>query len=351
MLRIFGPRLAGLRLSGLRLSALPLAALIVLLMAVPAAAQSVTVANELDLPGLQVEARDGALHIDWGGEVAQAAMSSPNLPLVPYGDVMLPMTTMLVEIPDSDTVVAASIAQLADVPYTGELDPAPVEVPPALGWDPDAMPIPRAQVSLPTAPVTILGEGIQRGRHLAVVAFSPIFQDPTTGELRYAETVSASVAGAQPVPESDALASPDDTSLFAPIATLADALGPTNEWADNNAVKLIVDQAGLQVIDGGAIAAAGMDTPKTATLKLFLDGVEVPLQIIGRQQQRSIEPRRHHPLLCTDRGRHRQRHDRLLARLDQFQRRSHGHAQRRARRGDGTHDCARTWRLLCAHQV
>ena len=274
-----------LRIISLRFSTLPLAVLVALLLSYPAAAQSSsTTAPKGFPPGLQIEARDGALHIDWGGAAVQSATASSNLPLVPYGDTMLPMTTMLVEIPaaNTGTVVAADIAQLTDVPYTGDLTPAPVEEPPALDWDPNDAPLPRPHVDLPTAPVTILGEGTQRGRHLAVVAFSPIYQDPATGELRYAETVSASVAGAQPASESDALAAPDDASLFAPVASLADALGPTNEWADNNAVKLIVEQAGLQVIDGGALAAAGMNSPDSAKLQLFLDGVQVPLQIVDK---------------------------------------------------------------------
>ena len=278
-----------LRIIGLRLSALPLAILVALLLSSPAAAQTLSsTGNASDTPGLQIETHDGALHIEWDGATAQAAAAATDataLPLVPYGDTMLPVTTLLVEIPAGDAagaVVTADIAQLTDVPYTGELTPAPVEAPPALDWDPNAESLPRPHVGLPTAPVTILGEGMQRGRHLAVVAFSPIYQDPTTGELRYAETVSASVAGAQPAASSDALAAPDDASLFAPVATLADALGPTNDWADNNAVKLIVEQAGLQVIDGGALAAAGMSSPDAAKLQLFLDGVQVPLQIVDK---------------------------------------------------------------------
>ena len=264
----------------LRCLALSLAVMFALVLAGPVEAQATPTAT---WPGLQIEARDGALHVAWDGATVQAAGGAAALPLVPYGGYLLPVTSLLVELPAGENpagaVVAADITQLSAVPYRGELTPAPVEVPPALDWEPDPSLAPRPQVGLPSAPVTVSGQGTQRGRNLAVVTFSPIYQDPATGEVRYAETVTAAVAGAQPASEFDALAAPGD-ARFAPVATLAAAPGPTNEWADDTAIKLIVEHAGLQVIDGGALAAAGLATPATATLRLFLRGVEVPLQIV-----------------------------------------------------------------------
>jgi hypothetical protein len=258
----------------LRYLALPLAALLALLCSAPVAAQATPAAGS---PGLQVENHGGALHITWSA-AAQAA-SAEGAPLVPYGGYLLPVTSLLIELPTGSTVAADNV-QVSAVPYAGDLIPAPAQLPPALDWEPDPALVPRLQTGLPTAPLMVAGQGMQRGRALAVVTFSPIFQDAATGEVRYAESLSASIAGARPATQYDALAAPDDAARFTPVAALADAPGPTNPLAGGAAVKLIVEQPGLQVISGSAVAAAGLNTPATATLRLFLGGVEVPVQII-----------------------------------------------------------------------
>lgn len=233
-------------------------------------------------PGLTVLPQADGLQFEWQSALAaQAATGTPVLPLRPYNGYLLPWQSTLVELPQAGAAAAMSIAQLNSVPYTSELTPAPTEVPPALDWEPLPAFFPQPSFELPDAPIFILAEGTQRGKHLATVAFSPIYRDPASGEVRYVENLSAHIPGASVATLDDAVADPTVSALFAPVPALADATGPSNGLAArSNVVKLIVTQAGMQEVDGSAIAAAGLSNPNTDRLRLFLRGQEVPLHII-----------------------------------------------------------------------
>lgn len=247
--------------------------------------------------GLRVVAQDGGLQFQWqGGLAAQAATGVPELPLQAYNGYLLPWQSTLVELPQTDTTGTAaassaiSIAALNSVPFTGELTPAPVEMPPAIGWEPLPAFFPQPTFELPDAPIFVVAEGTQRGQHLATVAFSPIYRDPSSGEVRYVESLSAQVAGASVATLDDAVADPATSTLFTPVPALTDATGPSNGLAArSNVVKLTVANAGMQAIDGGAIAAAGLSGPSTNKLRLLLRGQEIPLHIIDRNNNNVLD--------------------------------------------------------------
>ena len=229
----------------------------------------------------------GGVRISWQAG-AQAADTTAGLPRQAYGGYLLPMQTVVVELPTAGASMAAGtpvqLATLNSVPYHGELIDAPVETPPALDWEPFPAELPVVEQKLPTAPLFVLHEGMQRNRTLAVVAFSPIYQDTASGEVRYAASVDAFITGAMTVApdQDDVTAAPDNTAFFAPVAALADAPAPTNPLAARNGVvKLLVDKPGLQEVTAAQLAAAGMASPDVARLRLYHEGVEVPLHMVG----------------------------------------------------------------------
>ncbi len=251
--------------------------------------QPVRVAAQSAAPvtGLAVLDQEGSVRVHWQAGV-QAADDTRGLPRQVYGGYLLPMQTVVVELPADGGVLAAGapvqLAALTSVPYVGPLTDAPEEMPPALDWEPFPSDLPVVEKRLPSAPLFVLHEGMQRHRRLAVLAFSPIYQDPASGEIRHVEQLDAVIAGAVTASASldDPTAAPDNEALFAPVAALADAPGPSNPLAARNGVvKLLVTQPGLQEVTAAQLAAAGMTSPNPARLRLFHEGVEVPLHLTG----------------------------------------------------------------------
>lgn len=236
------------------------------------------------LPGLQVESRDGSLHLQWQGGV-QAASTGETRGSTSYEGYLLPLQTVMVELP-SDQAAAGAFAAVAvngmsSSPYTGALTPAPHYDPPALDYVPSPTNQPIAtEPRLPSSPIFVMSEGIQRGRHLAVIGFSAIYQDPNSGEILSVDSLDATIAGASMAAASDPTADPNNESLFAPVSTYAAAPAPTNPLANTSAYKLLVSQAGIQQVSGADLAAAGLASPQASKLRVFYQGVEVPLHII-----------------------------------------------------------------------
>lgn len=243
-------------------------------------------------PGLQVESRDGTLHLQWQGGVQAASLGE----LTSYNGYMLPLQTLLVELSDGQAaegaVASIAVQGVSSSPYTGELIPAPQHTPPALDYVPTPLNTPHFEAKLPDSPIFVMAEGTQRGQRLAVLGFSPIYQDPNSGEILAVDSVAASVAGANVV-SSDALlniatADPNNNELFAPVPALADATGPTNPLANVNALKLFVSNVGIQQISGKDVADGGLS--RTAKkLRLFYQGVEVPLHIIDNNSNGTLD--------------------------------------------------------------
>ena len=236
------------------------------------------------LPGLQIESRDGSLHLSWQGGV-QAASTGEAAATTSYGGYLLPLQTVMVELPAEQTAAGASaaiaVSGMSSSPYSGALTPAPNFDPPALDYVPSPTNQPIAtEAHLPSSPVFVISEGVQRGRHLAVIGFSSIYQDPNSGEILAVDALDATLAGASLAATSDPTADPSNASLFAPVSTYAAAPAPTNPLANTNAYKLLVSQAGIQQVSGADLAAAGLASPQASKLRVFYQGVEVPLHIL-----------------------------------------------------------------------
>ena len=238
--------------------------------------------------GLQVEDRDGTLHLQWQGTVSAAATGEIAGPTASYGGYLLPMQTVMIELSGDQTgataMAAVAVQGMSSSPYTGDLTPAPVHAPPALDYVPTPTNTPYVEPELPSSPIFVMSEGWQRNRHLAVLGFSPIYQDPNTGEVLAVESLAATVASAS-IASTDALlnevtADPNNSELFAPLATQATAPGPTNPLANTNAYKLFVNQIGIQQITGKQLADAGLASPKASKVRVFYLGQELPLHII-----------------------------------------------------------------------
>jgi hypothetical protein len=228
---------------------------------------------------LQILTETNEVRLHWESGAAQVAATSSgaagtSLPLVPYGGYLIPLQTFVVQ--PGDTASAAAIHQVDAVSWTGELTPAPELVPPALDWEP-AVPAKTSAPGLPNAPLFELYSGLQRSQPWSVWAFSPLFQDPASGEIRWVQQLDASVAGAQVSGAFDAVAAPDNSALFAPVAALAAAPGPSNPFAGSAGVKVYVSQGGIQQITGAELASAGVSAPAFAKLRLFWRGQEVAL--------------------------------------------------------------------------
>jgi hypothetical protein len=243
-------------------------------------------------PALQVERREGGLHLQWQGSVQAASTGEAAQAPTPYGGYLLPLQTVMVELPAEQASASAisnvAIAEMSSSLYTGALTPAPTQTPPALDYVPTPTNTPYVEPHLPTSPIFVIGEGLQRGRHLAVMGFSPIYQDPNTGEIRSVDNFDAMISGASIVADAsadqgsimEATADPNDAALFTPLSSLASAPGPTNPLANTNALKVFVSDVGIQQISGADLAAAGLSSPKADKVRVFYQGVEVPLQIL-----------------------------------------------------------------------
>jgi hypothetical protein len=256
------------------------------LLPVPASAQS----TPTTLPPLQVESRDGTLHVQWQGGVQAASIAATT----PYNGYLLPMQTLLLELsPDQtaeDALAAVAIQSVSSSPYAGELTPAPQHTPPALDYEPTPLNTPSVEARLPQSPIFVIAQGTQRGQHLALLGFSPLYQDPTSGEILTVESIAATVGGATLASSdlSDATADPNDSALFTPVSALATASDPTNPYANSNAIKFFVGEAGIQQISGKDVADGGLSR-KASKLRLFYQGTEVPLHIIDSNSNDTLD--------------------------------------------------------------
>ena len=227
--------------------------------------------------GLRVRAEGDAVTIRWvtlaGGQVDAAA----DLPKMAVGGYLLPMQTIAVRLAPGAQAAVASL-DVESRPWLGTLQPALQETPPALGWEPIPSMLPKVEGSLPHAPVFVLRQGRLRGVAIAIVAFSPIFQDPAGGALRQVDEMEARIDQATPVPALDALVAERMAAGTGPEAAAAPM--PSNPLAGGAALKIFVTQAGIQQVGVAELAAAGFADPAADRLRLFWRGVEIPLEIV-----------------------------------------------------------------------
>jgi hypothetical protein len=237
--------------------------------------------------GLAITQTGGALRLQWApGNLAQAA-AAPKLAQVPYRGYLLPMQMVALQ-PRAGAAIL-EIAQMSSVPWHGELPLDQGSVPPALDLDPDTL-LAQAAPELPSAPLFELYTGVQRGGPQSIWAFSPLYQDPVSGEVRWAEALDATLAGMLVAPDFSAVAAPDDAELFAPVPALAAAPGPTNPLAARSAIRIEVAQAGIQEVRGATLAAAGLETPAAANLRIYHQGNEVAAQVFDADGDGILDP-------------------------------------------------------------
>jgi hypothetical protein len=228
----------------------------------------------------------GGVAVKWNAPDTAAAASAVHLDRQPYAGYLLPMQTVAVRI-TGEILPAAVTSTLVDVPWQGELEPAPELLPPVLDWDPPVATGPKPESTLPSEPLFLLRSGRARGQLIGVYAFSEIYQD-STGALRRVVEMDALLPGASPLTdpaETGALAEDELTAADGqPILVDGATAPPTNPLASRRAVKVFVSQQGIQTIRASDLAAAGLTNPVADNLRVFYRGVQIPLHIFDNDR-------------------------------------------------------------------
>ncbi len=200
---------------------------------------------------------------------ALAAAAERELPIERFGGYELPMQYVTLALPSGSTP-SIEVQQLEASALTDLPKPAAPELPPALDWEPDANVAPAAP-SLPDAPVFVLRSGAIRGRHYAVLAISPIYQENDVAKV--AGSLRVVVPGATVV-RGDLL----EFAANAQQATVAETVAvPINAAALSNSYKITVAQPGLQEVSYGQLGLAA----EPANLRLAVNGTEVAVEKAG----------------------------------------------------------------------
>lgn len=125
---------------------------------------------------------------------------------------------------------------------------------------------PVAESDFPDAPLIVLRESMLRGQRMVVYALSPVFS--VDGELLLASRMRASIPQAR---------------LSAPLAqenpVVVAQSGPS-QIALQPAIAFSVEQAGMYAISGAALAELGLPADGYEQLRLWRDGVEVPMEVL-----------------------------------------------------------------------
>ena len=234
-------------------------------------------------PGLLVESRNSGTQIQWdsvdSSQVAAAA-ALRDLPRQQFGGYELPVALVPLRLESAPLPqAAAQISVLESAPWEGVLQPAALQEPPVLGGDPLAALAPSEP--FPSQPLFVLRAGTARGVRIAVMAFSPIYRDAATGELRQVVRLDARVPGRSPLTVDVAgLLDPSDEGQMAPAAAVAEQFPPTNLAALKRSVKIEVTRAGIRRLTGAMLASAGMASSNAAKLHLWRNGARLPLHVI-----------------------------------------------------------------------
>lgn len=241
-------------------------------------------------PALQVSNQADGVIIEWSfPDILAAASMLRTLPTQRYQGYELPMQLIAVEAPNIGEA-SITILHLESQPWAGELTPAAPLQPQVIEWGGEESRQVVEEVKLPTAPAFVLRQGRIHGVLTAVIAISPLYAQQ--GSLQIAQRLSVKIAGAQMMDTSLTGASLTSASTVAsspcteaPQApqNFGENLGPTNPIAAKNAVKIIVDKAGIQEFTGEALTQAGLDLNTLDASKLRLDyqGGPIALQAEG----------------------------------------------------------------------
>lgn len=263
--------------------------LLVSITVTPAMAQPVTQvdAKITSQDAVAVTSTDNDLTITWPNPaLARTAAVDllQQLPIVRFQGYLLPMQLLTVEVAEGEPL-DLRLTEARTQPWQEALQPAAPLAPSAIDWETLADPTqPVETVKLPSAPIFILREGHLHGKQIAVVAISPLYAE--AGVTKVATALSARALRAR-VTDVQALESAEQTTeeTFRHLRTARSktALAPVNPDAMRPAIKVLVNEAGMQQVSGQLLATAGFDltTLNPAQLQLRHKGEEVAVQIDG----------------------------------------------------------------------
>ena len=255
------------------------------------------------IAGYRVLPAGGDVAINWSLTNAMGAadqVSAANLDFVAidallekmvplrWGQYTLPVQieTLLVS---NDAPLVPQIHHLSSVPWPKDLADAVEIVPLAIDWDSESSPLTYEARALPKAPVVVLSEGRIRGQRIALVAFSPIFEDESG--LRIASEFQSELLNVSQGPEDlGDLIGGGQTLLAGGVRSASDgartniiASAPqaqTNRAAATASVKIHVHNAGIQSLTGAHLMQAGLaQNVNLFLLQLTYQGKEVGLEV------------------------------------------------------------------------
>lgn len=227
------------------------------LSAAPAAAQ------DKPLP-LTVEQTATGVRIDY-------VAANSNLPAIQIRDVRVPGRLVLVEL-NAGTTMSAMQADVQknmavqSAPFGGQVDVVKPFVTQSsetaaagdLQREPDT--------ALPAAPVSVVSEGLMRGRRLATVAITPLFEQD--GQKQMASAFSALLPNAKLIEDPTSLVSDFTTALAGSKVQpqAGDAITCDNTYLPANGMladgqtrwRIRVSQSGIVQVNFAALAAAGL---------------------------------------------------------------------------------------------
>lgn len=245
-----------------------------------------------------VTQQDSSLEIAWDAPTslqASPSIEAVSLPLVNVQGWRLPAQLIAVEqavgwagADDLATLQPAEIAEIAQlnvVPWLGVLEPVAHIVPVLLHNDGSreerpALAQPTLTPTLPTAPMTLVRQGILRGRHIRVYAFSPLFQQQ--GQLVLATQFRAKLTGARLISGLRMM-----QIMQEPFAAVS-AINPYNLYKPqvmntSTLRKLIVARQGIQRLTARALSSVGLslNAADAARVHVRFKGKDVALEWRG----------------------------------------------------------------------
>ena len=234
-------------------------------------------ADSIRTTGIEVTQQGNDTYISWQSSEVSAASLMESLETVQYGGYDLPMQLVTVQV-SHDEEIQLSADQLENATWSGTLQEAE-QLTPTTDEDWNEYPelLPERTLALPSAPVFVLREGRIRDMRIAVIAFSPVYED--AGTMRVASEGQVKIAGTAPAEgSSDQILA---ASVNQPLGTSTiKAVPPANALASfGNAVKIRATQKGIQNVTGEMLALAGLEAPQASKLNLYFNGQAVPLEI------------------------------------------------------------------------
>lgn len=204
------------------------------------------------------------------GGAANAAAAQRSLPMTRFGGYYLPLQLVTLQYPaGADPVLDLQGIEAAELAAPPAL--AAPETPPALDWEP-APGLASQTPSLPAAPAFVVRSGMLRGRHVAVVAVSPIYQE--NGVAKLASRLRVVAPGAAPV--QGELLQEVLTPAAAGETEAAEAVNvPLNTAAFADGYRITVAQPGMQEVPYSQLGLAGAP----AGVKLEANGQEVAVEM------------------------------------------------------------------------